>query len=407
MAKLIKSKLNLIYGLGALIGFSQALLVYVESSFFRQQSGQEGVGIYYFAAYLLALVLLVNLHKLVRVWGKANILKLAIAGEIAMMAVILTSGNPWHAILALVFYMVFDSLMSVSMDVVLESHSRDAASGRIRGVYLTIWNLGFLAGPKLSSWLLLRYDFDAIFLTVLALKSLILLGVAAGLGVVAGNHLKERLTVGALLAKVWRRKSIMKIYYISFALEFFYALMIIYSPLYLRDLGLSWDQIGLILVLMLLPFTLLEYPLGWLADKRWGEKEMLVFFLLWQALSTAALYSISGPTAWLWALGLFTTRIGAAAVQILRDSYFYKRIDGDDIDLIDFFRTAAPLAYMVAAAGSVLLLNWFGLKEMFLVNALVVLSALPAALWLKDNLSEAEQRQAAAIRPLGEAKAKI
>lgn len=374
--------------MAALIGFSQSLLVYVSASYFKQQSGQTDVGSFYFVSYLIVLVLLVNLHKFVRVWGKSNILRLAIAGEVLSLSLALVNYSPWLGIVALILFLIFDSLMNVSMDVVLESYSRDNASGRIRGVYLTIFNIGFIFGPKLSSWLLENYGFAMIFITVLILKSLILLFVVTGLGHIVNGHPDSRATVRELLAKAWHRGSIRKIYYISWALEFFYGLMIIYSSLYLKDLGLAWGQIGTILMIMLVPFVFFEYPLGWLADKKWGEKEMLVFFLIWQGLFTGVLYFISAPSVWLWALGMLATRIGAASVAVLRDSYFYKRIDGEDVDLIDLFRTSAPMGYITAAAASAILLNWLGLRELFLVNSLVLLSAVVPAIRLKDNLSE-------------------
>jgi len=392
MSAIIKGKLGLIYSLAALIGFSQSLLVYVAASFFKQQSGQEDVGGFYFVAFLVVLVLLVNLHKFVRVWGKTNILRLAIAGEIMSLTLMLVNYSPWIGIVALIMFLIFDSLMNVSMDVILESYSLDNASGRIRGVYLTILNIGFIFGPKLSSWLLENYGFAMIIITVLILKSLILLFVVAGLKHVTNGHPNSRATVRELLAKAWHRGSIKKIYYISCTLEFFYGLMIIYSSLYLRDLGMSWGQIGTVFMIMLVPFVFFEYPIGWLADKKWGEKEMLVFFLIWQGVFTGLLYFITVPSVWVWSLAMLATRIGAASVAILRDSYFYKRIDGEDIDLIDLFRTAAPVGYIMAAGISAIMLTWLGLRELFLVNALVVLSGVVAALRLKDNLSEAEKK---------------
>lgn len=388
-----KGKLGIIYSLAALIGFSQSLLVYVSASFFKQQSGQEDVGGFYFIAYLIVLVLLVNLHKFVRVWGKSNILRFAIAGEILSLSFALLSYSPWFGILALIAFLIFDSLMNVSMDVVLESYSRDNAAGRIRGIYLTIFNVGFIFGPKLSSWLLEHYGFAMIIITVLILKSLILLFVFTGLGHIVNGHPDSRATVRELLAKAWRRGSIKKIYYISCALEFFYGLMIIYSSLYLRNLGMSWGQIGTMLMIMLMPFVFFEYPLGWLADKKWGEKEMLIFFLIWQGIFTGLLYFITVPSVWIWSLAMLATRAGAASVAVLRDSYFYKRIDGEDVDLIDLFRTAAPVGYIMAAGISAFALNWVGLRELFLINALVVLSAVVPAIRLKDNLSEEQVKE--------------
>jgi predicted MFS family arabinose efflux permease len=141
---------------------------------------------------------------------------------------------------------------------------------------------------------------------------------------------------------------------------------------------------------MLVPFLFFEYPIGWLADKELGEKEMIIFFLSFMALATAWVYTLDRPVVWLWALALFLTRIGASAMEILRDSYFYKKIDGNDVDLIDFYRTARPMAYILAAGLSVLVVDTYSVREIFLLASLVLLTGLWPAWMLKDNLSERE-----------------
>ena len=54
-----------------------------------------------------------------------------------------------------------------------------------------------------------------------------------------------------------------------------YAWMVIYTPLHMLDLGFTWEEIGQIFTIMLIPFVLVEYPAGWLADKYIGETEMM------------------------------------------------------------------------------------------------------------------------------------
>jgi hypothetical protein len=84
------------------------------------------------------------------------------------------------------------------------------------------------------------------------------------------------------------------------------------------------------------------------------------------------------------------TRIGAAIIEILRDSYFYKKIDGRDMDVISFFRTACSIGYISAAALSALLLVVFPMKYVFLLVAAATLAGLYPAFKLIDNKCEAE-----------------
>jgi len=250
-------------------------------------------------------------------------------------------------------------------------------------------NAGLLLGPFVSTSVLEKFDFSGVFLVLFIFNSLIFMVSLLGLRNV--NHKFEaNLTARGLFRKVIKRKNILRAYYVSFALEFFYALMIIYTPIYLRDLGMSWEQIGYVFTVMLLPFVFVQYPMGILADKKYGEKEFIIFSLIIMAVSTLAIFFISSTDVILWSTILFTTRIGAALIEVLRDSYFFKRIDARDVDIIDFFRTAQSVAYICAAIVSVIVLLFFSAKAIFFIIAVVVFSALIPAIKLQDNKCERE-----------------
>ena len=166
--------------------------------------------------------------------------------------------------------------------------------------------------------------------------------------------------------------------------------MIVYSPLYLLSLGLSWEQIGIIFTIMLIPFVVIEYPIGILADKKFGEKEMIIIGLLIMGISSFGIFFLHTKSVLLWALVLLATRMGAATVEILRDSYFYKKIDGRDVDLISFFRTTRSVAYIVATGFSAMLLIIAPMRYIFLLIAAMVFVGLYPAIKLIDNKSEKE-----------------
>lgn len=372
-----------------LIGFTEALIIYMASSFFKEMSGYDSVGIFYVLIYLLFLVALFNLHKVIRRFGKSNVLKLVFIGQIAVTLFLLIVSNNWLRVVGLSLFLLCDQLLLVNLDIMIESFSSDESTGRIRGSFLTILNIGFITGPKISTWILSAFGYNVIFLIVLLLKLVALSLVQVRLSNV--NHaFRAKASVKTLISKAWKHPDIRHIYYISFALECFYALMIMYSPIYLHSIGLSWAQIGSVFTIMLIPFLFFEYPIGWLADKELGEKEMIIFFLSGLTVALAWIYQFDQPSVWLWAFALFMTRVAAAGLEILRDSYFYKKIDGSDVDLIDCYRTARPVAYITAAALSAIAIHYSSLHEIFLLAGVMVLSGLYPAWRLKDNLSERE-----------------
>lgn len=383
------NKIKLTGFISFLMGFSQAVLIYVISSYFKLATGTENVGIFYAVSYGIFLIILLNLHKVVRIFGKANVFYFSLLTKIIAIVCLIFSAPSMTGILLLMLYIILGHIEWVALDIIIESFSTDRMSGRIRGLHLTILNAGFLFGPFVSTYILEKIGFNGIFVFSLIFNAFVLIFALIGFRNI--NHkFEQKLKVLDILKKVLQRKNVMRIYYISFVLEFFYALMIMYTPLYLRDLGYSWENIGLIFTAMLIPFVIFQYPMGILADKKTGEKEFLIFSLIIMALSTIGVYFIGAGSLFIWAAILFATRIGAALIEILRDSYFFKRIDGYDVDLINFFRTTVPAAYIVAAMLSSFVFLFLPIKFAFLLAGVVILSALYPAFKLQDNKCEAE-----------------
>ena len=347
------------------------------------------MGIFYLLSYVIVLIILLNLHKLVKEFGKVFVFYLAFILKLtAITALILLPFSVW-GIVSLILYIIAGVLVWVSLDAILESSSEDRSSGKIRGINLTIMNAGFILGPLISSKILEEIGFTGIFFVSLIIHSIVF---SVGLISLKRTNYKFRSKLGVkdLIKKVIQRKNVMRIYYISFTLDFFYALMLIFTPLYLLDLGYSWHQLGVAFTIMLIPFVLIQYPMGILADKKTGEKEFLILAIFIMGISTLIFYRVSSPDIVVWTLILLATRIGAALIEILRDSYFYKRIDGHDVDIIDFFRTSRPVAYIAAAILSSLTLFFFPMKAIFLLVSIVVFSALYPAFQLADKASEEE-----------------
>src|SRR3989338_8094593 len=98
---------------------------------------------------------------------------------------------------------------------------------------------------------------------------------------------------------------------------------------------------------MLLPFVLLQYPLGKIADTKLGEKEIMAGGFLIMAGTTAALTLITTGTWWVWALALFATRVGASMVEDMSSIYFFKKTDERHAELVSFFQMVSPLSYVL------------------------------------------------------------
>lgn len=372
-----------------LFGFSGAFPLYIASSYFSAAIGNPNVSIFYLATCAVVLAFLFFLHDFLRVCGNSSGFLLLLLGVVVMQIPIVLIPVSIAGSIFVMGYFAFGIVAWVALDVVLEHFSDDRRSGRIRSLHLTAMNAGLLLAPFLSTNILEIYGFRGVFLTSLFLYiGLFLFSLFALYGVNARSFV--RVSPLGILRAVSRRTDILRIYAVSFSLEFFYAVMIVYVPVQLRLLGMAWDDIGIVLTVMLIPFVIIQYPLGVIADRWIGEKELLIGAILVAGISTALVSRLTMPNIALWGVILFATRVGAAALEVLRDSYFYKRIDSRSPELIAFFRTAGPLANITAAAVLILWLFKFPLQSVFLLPAFVFGMVLLPAFFLEDNASEKE-----------------
>lgn len=384
-------KIKLINFISFLFGFSASVSGYIIALYFKQTYETNNIGVFYLISYIIILVLLLNLHKIVKRFGKSWSLCLFLFIKVLAALALVFLDVSLLGSLFIIVYIITLVLSFVNIDIVLESFSSDRMSGRIRGIYLTVLNAGFILGPFISMRLLDKFNFNGVFFVVFIFDLIIFLIAISKLQKV--NHEFNRsLTIFKLIEGVLKRPNIVRVYYISFVLDFFYAMVTIYSFLYLLNIGMSLNDIGIIFTIMLLPFVLLQYPIGVLADKKTGEKELLIFSLLILGVSTLSIYFIESTSIIVWSIVLLTTRIGAALIEILRDSYFYKRIDGHDVDLIDFFRTTKPVAYILFAIISIVMLIYLPMKSIFVLTAVIAFLGIYPAFRLVDNKCEEEMK---------------
>lgn len=376
-------------GVSFVFGFSDAFLVYILSSYFESVSGSDNVSAFYLIAYGIVLVALFLLPRWVRSLGASSIFLVLLALTLAYIAPLSIVQVSFFGAVLLSGYLIVSTLAWVSMDVVLEGFSEDRRSGRIRGAHLAIMNLGILLAPFLATEVLSRFGFSGVFLaSFLGFSVVVLLAITAVSGVNRRLH-DLRLPID-VVRNALKRPDVLRVYAVSFAMECFYAVMIVYTTLHLRNIGLSWKEIGIAFTAMLVPFVVMQYPLGRLADRRLGERELLMCFLGIAGAATLLVPFVSGTSVLLWSMVLFLTRLGIAGVEVLRDSYFFKRIDKEDGDLIAFFRTARPLANIISAAIAGIWLLVLPLSSIFFVPAILLFLAIIPAFLLEDNASERE-----------------
>ncbi len=377
-------KLRTLYSLSFFFAIATAAVAYTESSFLETFIAKESVGLVFVASYLTALVLLVFLDRLIARLGKQHTTLLLIFLSLVALLILARATNPFILIPTFVVYIASLVAAWVSLDILIETFSSDVLTGRIRGTQLTIMNAGWVVTPVVAGFILETYGFPRIFTIAFGVTLLVFTIVLFGFRKVDHERIRPHGFFATMRAIV-RHRSLSHIFIIAFLLQFFYAWMVIYTPLHLVSIGIDWADIGKIFSFMLLPFVLFQYPAGWLADRWKSERGILVTGLTIIALATSALFFVHTATLWIWALLLFTTRIGASLIEIMRDTYFFKQVDKRDVHLIDFFRNTGPLGYMIAPLVATAILSVTGTQTLFLVLGILMAGGVVIATRMPDT----------------------
>jgi MFS family permease len=123
-----------------------------------------------------------------------------------------------------------------------------------------------------------------------------------------------------------------------------------------------------------------------LADKKFGEKEILSIGFVIISIFTVSISFINNINIFLTlAFILFMTRVGAAMVELMNDTYFFKQINDDDLNIINLYRVATPLAYIISPILATIVLIFVPFKFIFLILGLIMILGLKCSLSIKDT----------------------
>ena len=132
--------------------------------------------------------------------------------------------------------------------------------------------------------------------------------------------------------------------------------MIIYSPLYLATIGINLTvYLTVIIPFALIPLVVLPYELGYLADKKYGEKELLIAGLLILAVTTFLVVIVRSPNVAVWIVILLSSRIGAACVETMAFAYYFKKVGPEDASLTALFTNTLSFATISVGALGILI----------------------------------------------------
>lgn len=336
---------------------------------------------------LLALVASISVAKSIKKFHTHRFALGVAFFEILVVGLFGITENPYLLPPLFIAHFVLQILLFISLNIFIESFSAHAKIGSIRGLFLAILNMGILISPLIGGLLLQVSSFKVLYLVSASMLIPYMFLVSKYL-----THVKEPAyhTINLLeaLRRALRNKNLKAALVAELIVQSFYAVMIIYSPLYLATLGIPLTvYLTVILPIALIPLVILPYELGLLADRKFGEKEMLIIGFLILAVTTFLCVLISTPNVRLWVLVLLFSRIGASFIETMAFTYYFKKIGPEDSSLTALFINMHGLATVLVGVVGIAVAPFLVERPqlMFLILGCVILWSISYILPMKDT----------------------
>ncbi len=391
MAKIARRKKVLwsLYSGTFFLSLHAYFLIYIQSSFISGFIDERYIVFIYALGALISVVVFLNVGKILSHISNRRLTLWLTISEFVLCLILAWSQSFILISIAFILQQALLPILFFTIDVFLEDYSKDRDTGTVRSLVFTASNIALVASPILVTEIGSANGFGSIFyLSTFFLVPFFIIIWFLQNKVKEPTYLKKPLANALkefLFKKLRKDKNIRHIFMVNFLLQFFYAWMVIYSPLYLLHIGFTWDQIGIIFSIMLLPFLFFELPLGPLADNYLGEKEIIIMGFLILSASTIFLAFIHSTNLFVWAIALFLTRTGASFVEIMSEIYFFKQITGSRAYDIGLFRLTRPFSLVVAPIIASVSIIYFGERYSFIVLGVIMLYGLRFALPLVDT----------------------
>lgn len=356
MHAIIKNKLLVVtYVLTILYALHYGIPLYATSSYLHQYFNSSWVSILYMLGSFAALFGSMYIAQYMRRFHTYGFTFALVIAEIVTVIAFGITKIPSLIAVFFIIHFLLQTLLYVCLNVFIESFSKHAETGSIRGLFLTLLNIGILISPIIGGAILALSSFSILYIvaSLILIPFLILVKIYL-------YHVREpayeRVNMFQALRTAWKNKNIRAALIAEFVVQCFYAVMIIYSPIYLATLGISLTvYLGIILPFALIPLVVLPYELGYLADKKWGEKELMIGGLLILAVTVFLCVVVRSPNPTVWVLIFLASRVGAACVETMAFAYYFKKVGPEDASLTAVFtNTLAVATITVGAVGAII-----------------------------------------------------
>lgn len=375
-----------IYLISVVFTFHTLLTAYSSSTYLEQYVSNTTIGVLYALASLMSIGLFLQLSPLLQRLGNTRI---TIVFTTLAVAALICLGLGIYPLAAFVLFMAINPLLYLNIDIYSESTigQDEHETGQRRGLTLSLMAIASVFAP-LAMGLIAGENYDRLAHTYFAAAGIGLLFI--GIVLLKFKNFSDpvypHIPLTTILHTLEIAPAIRGVVAAQFLLQFFFAWIVIYFPLYLAtELDVPLSTLGAIIAAGLVAYVIFEYPVGVLADRLWGEKEMMAIGFVILALSSASISFMATVGTLGWMAVMFVSRVGASLVEVTTESYFFKQVQSGDASLISLFRITRPTANLAGAITGSATLLILPFPLLFVVLGILMIPGIILAAYLVDT----------------------
>jgi MFS family permease len=388
MHSILRNKLLLVtYMMTFLFALHYAIPVYATSSYLHKYFNSSIVSAIYMVGSIMALIASINIARSVKKFHTYGFTFGVVLAEIVIITIFGHTQNIYLLPIFFITHFVLQVLLNISLNIFIENFTIHAKVGSVRGLFLAVFNLAVLISPFIGGTILKYYSFATLYTVAACMLIPYLFFLHKYL-----KHMREpayhQVDLFGAAKVAFKNKNLRAAVIGELVVSSFYATMVIYSPLYLTALGIPLTSyMMVVLPLALIPLVVLPYELGYLAVKKFGEKEMLIIGLLILTVTTFLFVVISTTALWVWILLLFVSRIGASFVETMSFSYYFKKVGAEDPSLTALFINMQGMGMLLVGTVGVIVAPFLTERPqlMFVILGCAILWSISYILPMKDT----------------------
>jgi predicted MFS family arabinose efflux permease len=138
--------------------------LYATSSFLATYFSSTTVSALYVAGSILTLLVSLRVTRYIRRYHTYHFTVGLVLAEIAVTLLFALSKNPLLIGLFFVLHFCIQAMIYIILNIFIETFTKHAETGAVRGIFLTLLNLGILIAPLIGGTFLSREGFEALYI---------------------------------------------------------------------------------------------------------------------------------------------------------------------------------------------------------------------------------------------------